>query len=231
MAVVASSRHVSLYHPPSGWGSSSRAVRSRRRRRHGYILDTSTRRGASMGLPVTAKQDEVSGIPIPALRGFYEAIGDGPIMLDLEAFVEWQGKGTRATGYIGPFSLMGERKERLTRKYSDPVRRLGRDARLRRRRPRGGRDRAVGPRRLHHQPDRVARGPHGHRPRRPVGQGQHELRRPGLLPEHRPDRQVQRHHLRDPHQPRRAPARRSSPSWPTSAATARCAGCSASRWC
>ena len=71
-----------------------------------------------MGLPVTAKQDEVSGIPIPALRGFYEAIGDGPIMLDLEAFVEWQGKGTRATGYIGPFSLMGERKERLTRKYS-----------------------------------------------------------------------------------------------------------------
>jgi uncharacterized OsmC-like protein len=71
-----------------------------------------------MGLQVTAKQDEVSGIPIPALRGFYEAIGDGPIVLDLEAFVEWQGKGTRATGYIGPFSLMGDRKERLTRKYS-----------------------------------------------------------------------------------------------------------------
>ena len=71
-----------------------------------------------MGLPVTAKQDEVSGIPIPKLRAFYEAIGDGPVVLDLEAFVEWQGKGTRATGYIGPFSLMGERKERLTRKYS-----------------------------------------------------------------------------------------------------------------
>ncbi len=71
-----------------------------------------------MGLPVTAKQEEVSGIPIPALRGFYEAIGDGPVVLDLEAYVEWQGKGTRATGYIGPFSLMGERKERLTRKYS-----------------------------------------------------------------------------------------------------------------
>ena len=71
-----------------------------------------------MSLPVTAKQDEVSGIPIPALRGFYEAIGDGPVVLDLEAYVEWQGKGTRATGYIGPFSLMGERKERLTRKYS-----------------------------------------------------------------------------------------------------------------
>ncbi len=71
-----------------------------------------------MGLPVTATQEEVSGIPIPKLRAFYEAIGDGPIVLDLEAYVEWQGKGTRATGYIGPFSLMGERKERLTRKYT-----------------------------------------------------------------------------------------------------------------
>jgi uncharacterized OsmC-like protein len=70
-----------------------------------------------MGLPVTAKQEEVSGIPIPKLRAFYEAIGDGPVVLDLEAFVEWQGRGTRATGYIGPFSVMGERQERLTRKF------------------------------------------------------------------------------------------------------------------
>jgi uncharacterized OsmC-like protein len=71
-----------------------------------------------MGLPVTAKQDEVSGIPIPQLRAFYDAIGDAPVVLDLEAFVQWQGKGTRATGHIGPFSVMGERKERLTRVYT-----------------------------------------------------------------------------------------------------------------
>ena len=70
-----------------------------------------------MGLPVTAKQDEVSGVPIPQLRAFYEAIGDGPVVLDLEAFVEWQGKGTRATGYIGPFNLNGERQDRLTRRF------------------------------------------------------------------------------------------------------------------
>ena len=71
-----------------------------------------------MGLKVRATQDEVSGIPIPKLRAFYEAIGDGPVKLDLEAFVEWQGRGTRATGHIGPFTLMGERKERLTRVYT-----------------------------------------------------------------------------------------------------------------
>jgi uncharacterized OsmC-like protein len=70
-----------------------------------------------MGLPVTASADEVSGIPIPELREFYQAIGDDPVVLDLEAFVRWQGKGTRATGHIGPFSLGGERKERLTREY------------------------------------------------------------------------------------------------------------------
>lgn len=71
-----------------------------------------------MGLPVTAKQEQVAGIPIPGLRAFYEAIGDDPVMLDLEAFVQWQGRGTRATGHIGPFSVMGQRQERLTRVYT-----------------------------------------------------------------------------------------------------------------
>src|SRR3954447_15324454 len=101
MAVPAGSRHVSANHPPSGcaWRPST-AIRlsgsmgpnwHTARRKH------QDRRG-SMGLKVTAPQEEVSGIPIPKLRAFYEAIGDGPIVLDLEAFVEWQGKGTRAEG-------------------------------------------------------------------------------------------------------------------------------------
>ncbi len=70
-----------------------------------------------MGLKVVAKQDEVGGIPIPEMRAFYDAIGDGPVPMVLESLVHWQGRGTRALAEIGPFTLLGERKERLSRKY------------------------------------------------------------------------------------------------------------------
>lgn len=70
-----------------------------------------------MGLEVLATQDKVGGIPIPELRAFYDAIGDGSVPMEIEAFVQWQGRGTRAVAEIGPFTLMGERKQRLSRKY------------------------------------------------------------------------------------------------------------------
>lgn len=70
-----------------------------------------------MAAEVRATQDNIAGIPIPELRAFYEAIGDGPVPMEIEAFVQWQGRGTRALGEIGPFTLMGERKERVSRKY------------------------------------------------------------------------------------------------------------------
>ncbi len=183
-----------------------------------------------MGLEVTAKQDEVSGIPIPALRGLYEAIGDGPIVLDLEAFVEWQGKGTRATGYIGPFGLMGERKERLTRKYSiqydDWAEMPGCDD--------------AGPEAVETVLSALGACI--------INQTAWHAARMGIVLEAlsvkvnmsfdaqgffqntdqtdkfsaSPTRSTSS---------RRARARRSSPTWPTSAATARSAGCSARKWC
>ena len=70
-----------------------------------------------MGLKVLATQDKVNGIPIPELRAFYDAIGDGPVPMVLESFVQWQGRGTRALADISAFTLLGERKERLSRKY------------------------------------------------------------------------------------------------------------------
>ena len=42
-----------------------------------------------MGVKVLATQDKVSGIPIPELRAFYDAIGDGPVPMVLESFVQW----------------------------------------------------------------------------------------------------------------------------------------------
>ena len=82
-----------------------------------------------MGLPVTAAQDEVSGVPIPELRASYEAIGDGPVVLDLEAYVEWQGKGTRATA-TSALQPHGGAEGTAGPQVPAPVRRLRRDAGL-----------------------------------------------------------------------------------------------------